>query len=241
MQHFLYRRSSWVFIVFSVLALIAFWPGYFGRLSNVPNYRLHLHGIGMTLWCVLLIAQATLIRRNRFQLHSQLGKLSFLLVPFIIVSTVNLIHFQLARVQQVNQLHMYVVALIINALVAFMIIYGLGMYFRKERMVHGKYMLATIFPLFTPVTDRLIYQFMPGLVPLAPRIGNAPIVPFFGFLLADVLILGLIIWDWRANKSSKVFPFVLIVLLIYHYSVLNFYQFDFWKSFTQWFISMPFS
>ena len=241
LNKFLFKKSHVVFTVFSLMALVAFWPGYFGRFWNVMNFRLHLHGLGMALWCVMLISQALLVKRNSLQLHRTLGKLSYLLVPFILASTINLIHFQLSGIQQVRNLHMYVIALIVNALIVFLMVFSLAIYFRKERAIHGKYMLATIFPLFTPVTDRLIYQFFRPLVLSAPRIDNSPIVPFYGFVLADILVLGLLIWDWRANRSLKVFPIVLGLLLIYHYSVLNFYEYDFWKRFSEWFIQMPFS
>ena len=47
-------------------------------------------------------------------------------------------------------------------------------------------------------------------------------------------------WDWRANKR-RVFPMALGVLVLYHASVLTFYQFGFWRAFGEWFMTLPLS
>ena len=90
--------------------------------------------------------------------------------------------------------------------------------------------------MFTPVTDRIIHIYIKFLVPYLPTIEGNPVAPVIGFLLADVILIGLSIWDWMSHKRWNVFPLALIILLIYHYSVLNFYKFNFWKSFSLWFV-----
>ena len=125
-----------------------------------------------------------------------------------------------------------------NATVVLSIIYGLGMYFRKDRLTHARYMLCTIFPMFTPITDRIIYNYIRPLIPLAPKIEGTPIVPFYGFLLADLIVIGLAVWDWKTHKRKDVFMIVLGLLLIYHISMFTFYKFSFWRAFTEWFLSL---
>ncbi len=70
------------FIVFFAFVILAFWFTYFTRILDQENYRMHLHGIALILWCLMLIAQALLIRLNYRSLHRQIGKFSYLLVPF---------------------------------------------------------------------------------------------------------------------------------------------------------------
>ncbi|VXD16337.1 hypothetical protein [Marinoscillum sp. 108] len=232
------RRSVILFSLFFVMAVVAFWGSYFARLTAQTDYRLHAHGIGMILWCMLLITQAYLIRTHRRGLHKRLGWLSYLLIPYIVFTTLNLIHFQMRGLDRVTNLPMYALALIINAIIVFVIIYGLAIYHRKRPLVHARYMLATIFPMFTPVTDRLIYGYFRPLIEWVPRIDHAPIVPVIGFALADIIVVGLAIWDWYAHRRWNVFPVVLVLLLIYHYSVLNFYRFEFWRSLCEWFVAL---
>jgi hypothetical protein len=92
--------------------------------------------------------------------------------------------------------------------------------------------------MFTPITDRIISFFLPGIVPYLPMINNRPIRPVVGFLMADILLVGLCIWDWKSHRRWNVFPVALGLLLMYHYSVLNFYKFPFWQSFCQWFFEL---
>jgi hypothetical protein len=76
------------------------------------------------------------------------------------------------------------------------------------------------------------------LVQYAPTIEDNPIVPFYGFLLANLILIGLVIWDWRSNKRKDVFLIVLGILLLYHISVFTFYQFGFWEGFGSWFLGI---
>jgi len=240
LDQFLNRKSFIAFIIFLLAAIIAFWPGYFGRiLSPVVDSHLHRHGIAMTLWCVMLIAQAVLIRNRQNTIHKWIGFGSYILVPLLAFSGFDLVNHLFHGAQQLGPGHFYFIALSVNAIFAFLILYGLAIYFRKNAKIHARYMAVTILPLVSPISDRIIYRFVRSLIPYAPKIGNMPIVPFYGFLIADLILIGLIIWDWRSNKRWDVFPVALGILLIYHFSVLYFYQYGFWQKFCYWFINLP--
>ena len=232
------NQNSYIyFIGFFILVIAAFWLTYITRITEQPNYRMHFHGITLTLWCVMLISQAYLIRSKNNALHKRVGKFSYVLVPLILFTTLDLLHYQLGKVPQLNTMDYFFVALVVNALIVFVIFYGLAIFYRKRSGLHARYMVSTVFPFVTPATDRIISIYFPTWVPYFYQIEGNPIVPIAGFLMADILIVGLIIWDWRSHKRLDVFPFVLLVLLCYHYSVLNFYKFDFWRSFSEWFVS----
>jgi uncharacterized membrane protein YozB (DUF420 family) len=236
----LYRFGLQFFAVFSLAMLVAFWPSYFSRLDSQPSIHPHAHGLTMTLWVALLISQAWLIRSSKRSTHRTLGVLSYVLVPALVLAALAFLHFRLRPVSVLDDSALYFTALVVNALVAFLLLYGLAMWFRREPAVHARFMIATLFPLFTPVTDRLIGRYVPAIVPLVPRIGGSPVLPTAGFLLADVLLVALSVWDWRTNKR-RVFPVALVVLVLYHASVLTFHQFDFWRRFAAWFVALPLS
>jgi hypothetical protein len=63
-----------------------------------------------------------------------------------------------------------------------------------------------------------------------------PILPVVGFLMADLILVALSICDWKSHKRWNFFPFALLVVLMYHFSVLNFYKFEFWQSFSEWIV-----
>jgi len=235
-----YRHGLRLFVVFSLAMLVAFWPSYFMRLSSQPTYHPHAHGLTMTLWVLFLVAQAWLIAGGQRRTHRQTGLLSYALVPALVVAALNFLHFRVRDATDLGASGLLFVTLVVNALVAFLVLYGLAMWYRTQPALHARFMIASVFPLFTPVTDRLIGRYLPSIVPLVPRVDGSPVVPAAGFLLADVILLGLSVWDWTANKRL-VFPLGLAVLVLYHASVLTFYQFGFWQAFGRWFVTLPLS
>lgn len=234
LENTLFQKSYLYFIAFFLLVLAAFWFTYFTRIAEQENYRMHLHGITLILWCLMLISQAYLIRAKRHALHRTIGKFSYVLVPAMVFTTIDLLQYQLQKQDVFGSTEFFFVALVVNALIAFVIYYGLAMFYRKKPMIHARYMVCTMFPMLTPATDRIIYIFFPSLIPHLPIIDGRPIAPVVGFLIADLILLGLSIWDGRSHRRWNVFPLALLVLMLYHYSVLNFHRFDFWQSFCRW-------
>jgi len=241
----LHRFTPRFFAVFLLFMLWAFWPSYFTRLFEQPNFRFHLHGVALTLWCVMLVLQAQLIRTQRRAVHKRIGKLSYVLAPAVIAITISFVHYRVAgavpSLERLPSFVLYFLALTLNAVAAFALFYGLAIYYRRDSQRHARWMLSTVFPLFTPVTDRLIGAHVPSLVRLVPRIDGSPILPVAGFVLADLILVALVLWDWRANERTDVFPAALGVMLAYHASVLTLYRVPAWHAFCAWFLGLPLS
>jgi hypothetical protein len=232
----LFRNAPWLFTGFGLAVIAAFWPTYYSRLDAQAGAA-HAHGIVMTLWCALLVVQGWLIKAGGRQLHARLGTLSYVLAPLVVVATVVFLRERFGGVRALGPVELYFLALVLNGLVAFVAIYGLAILFRRRAAVHARFMVCTVFPLFTPVTDRLIGRYAPSLVPLVPRIDGTPILPAAGFALADAMLLALSIWDWRANRRA-IFPVALALLLVYHWSVLTFHEMPFWRKVGEWFLAL---
>jgi len=235
LNQFLYQRSAIYLIAFFGFALLAFWNSYFSILRKPMTFYVHFHGIFMTLWCLMLIVQAFLIRAKKYTIHTIIGKASYLIFPLLILSTLLLIHATIRKSPEVNFGTYFSMTLMFNATVVAAIIYCLGIYFRKDSLTHARYMVCTIFPMFTPLTDRIIYKYIQPLIEFAPKLEGVPVVPFFGFLLADLLVISLAVWDWKTHQRKDVFLIVLGLLLIYHISLFTFYKFGFWQDFSAWF------
>jgi len=234
----LYQKSYLYFIGFFLLAVFGFWYTYFTRILDQANYRMHLHGISLIAWCLMLIVQPYLIKTKRQDLHQKVGKFSYFLVPVMLITTLDLLKFTMSGRVNLGTMDYFFMALVVNALIAFVIIYGLAIWYKKKPTVHARYMFCAAFPMVTPITDRITHIYFPSVLPYLPTIDGNPIAPAVGFLLADLILIGLSIWDWVSHKRWNVFPLVLLILLIYHYSVFNFYKFDFWKSFGSWFVGL---
>jgi hypothetical protein len=241
----LYRHSSKFFVLFLVLMVVAFWPSYFARLFEQPSFWFHAHGIVLTLWGVLLVVQAQLIRTKRRPLHRALGLSAYVIGPAVVVITGMFVHYrlaeQLAGVPRLPAMALHFMALTLLALVVFAVFFGLAIYHRRDSQLHARWMICTVFPLFTPITDRLIGGHFRSLIAYVPRIEGNPILPAAGFALADLIVLGLALWDWRANKRAVAFPAALGVLLVYHVGAFTLHGSALWNSICVWFLSLPLS
>ena len=237
----LYHFGVRLFAGFTMAMLVAFWPSYFSRLAEQPSSHHHAHGIAMSLWLVLLVAQASLMRSGNRALHRRLGLLSYLLVPVIVVVTLRFVHYTVQEgPAELGPYGLFFLALVVVTLVAFVTLYALAMLNRAQPAVHARYMVATVFPLFPPVTDRLFGRFMPSVFDSMPRIGGAPIIQCAGFAIADAILVGLAIWDWQTN-GRRVFPIALAIVVAAQAAILTLHNFGFWSAFGTWFVSLPLS
>jgi hypothetical protein len=238
----LYRNSVWLFAVFAAAMLVAFWPSYYSRLEAQPSWQFHAHGLALTAWVAMLVGQAWLMRAGKRATHRAVGKLSYVAAALVVVATVQFAHFRAQVVPlPLDPSTLYFLTLVLMALAAFVVLYALAMVNRRNPAQHSRYMIASLFPFVTPVTDRLIGRYAPSLIDLVPAIGGSPVVGVIGFLLADAMLAGLSIWDWRVNRRVDVFPIALVVLVLYHVSVLTFYRLPAWIAFGNWFIQLPLS
>jgi hypothetical protein len=232
------------FVVFLVLTVWAFWPSYFSRLFDQPTVLHHAHGIVLALWLMLLVVQAQLIRTHRRSLHRQLGKLSYVLAPAVVLVTTAFVHQRMAPLTGVTELPapaLHLLALMLGSLLAFAAFYGFAIAKRSDSQTHARWMVCTVLPMFTPVTDRLIAVNAPSLIGLLPRIEGNPVLPVVGFAAADLILLALSWWDFRANRRLDVFPVALGVLLVYHFGTLTLHRVPAWNAFGAWFLGLPLS
>jgi hypothetical protein len=239
LNRFVFRNSTPFFAIFLIFVVWAFWPSYFSRPLALPDFHFQAHGIAMTLWCGTLVAQAYLIRTGRRPLHRILGKTSYALVGLVVITTISLVHFRLQGIGRLSNLDLLFLSLVLNALVVFLLLFGLAIRHRHETALHARYMICTVFPFVTPVTDRLIASHFRSLATLVPAIDGSPVLPVAGFVLTDLLLVGLTVWDWRQQRRRDVFAIALAAVFLYHVSVLTFYRVPIWRSFGEWFVRVP--
>ena len=94
MDRALHRNATFALAFLFLFAFWGFWPNYFSQLLDQSNWRFHFHSVSLISWCLLMVLQAYLIRSNKRATHRATGKLSYLIVPLIIVSTILLSHYQ---------------------------------------------------------------------------------------------------------------------------------------------------
>jgi len=86
------RRRVTIYLAIAIacgcIALVGFWPTYFGRLVTGAVHVIpivHLHALVFSGWLLLLVAQATLAATSRIELHTRVGRLGMVYGVLLIV------------------------------------------------------------------------------------------------------------------------------------------------------------
>jgi hypothetical protein len=241
----LFRQSYLIFLAFFGLVIWGFWNTYYGapwRLSvqSGGNFVAHLHGLSMTLWCLMLVTQAYLIRAGHRSLHRRIGKSSYLLAPFMVI--VQLVGMKnivstldgFTSAGQVTDAGAVFMAGGLGMPVLFAGLYLLAIHNRKDPAIHARLMVATILPIVTPATDRITRDYFPGLLEILPRIPGIDGMNeiFVGFALADIAAIVLVCLDWRSRKRLNVFLPILVALLAYQVFTCVAHHVEPWRAFS---------
>jgi len=142
-------------VVFAGFARTFYLKGLFGgpALSDL----LLLHGVAMTLWIAVFIAQIGLVAAGRTDLHRRLGVLGAALVVAIIVvnflAAVDAGRRGFTPTPQVTPVMFMAVPLV--DLLVFAVLVGAALWQRRSRETHKRLMLLATLGILTPAVARL--------------------------------------------------------------------------------------
>ncbi len=230
----IFRSSVFFFALIPFFAIWGFWVTYFVRPPEQLSAYDQVHGMAMFGWCLMLILQSFLIRTSRRNIHRQTGKLSYALAPLIIISTLLLANYRL-NVRGLTDEGLYILSLQIFTLTQYVVFYALAMKNRKRSDVHARYMVCTAIPLLDPIFSRIIFF---NFLPVSLESG---IIQYITYTFADLIMVILIIWDWKSHRRRDVFLPMLFVLLATQIPVFFVLKSPLWHAFAAWYIQLPLS
>jgi len=148
-----------------------------------------LHGLVFTSWCVLLLAQVSLVRAARTDVHRQLGVIAVVIAPAIVVLGVTGALIAAHRPTgfvgiPVPARQFLVIPLLDMTLFATFIALALAR--RRDPQAHKRWMVLATVNLLTAAIAR-----WPGVL----QIGN----PLVYFALTDLYIVALAVFDLRSR------------------------------------------
>lgn len=166
-------RNAWLFVL-ALLALtfVAFWPGYFTRLSTHSAAH-HMHAAGAVLWTLLAIVQSWTVHHDRLALHRKTGLAVFALFPLFLVGGVWVIHVEATTLaaslgsaeamadpdtSQIAQFGFFDPL----ANIGFAALFWGGLRYRSKVHLHARYMLATLLFVIAPIGFRLLSRYVPA-------------------------------------------------------------------------------
>ena len=172
---------------------------------------------------MMLITQPFLIKFKKVYWHRLLGKISYVLVPLVLVSTFLMIRLAYNRTlgdfnnqvakgtlmisnEEVLQRSAAAMAIPFYYFLTFLLFYLLAVINRKKSFIHSRFMLATALALLGPTVDRILYfvfhlEILPGGIPLES----------LAFFIADLILLLLLWKDYKNKRPTKT---ILICLCI---------------------------
>lgn len=224
----MYRASAFFFAILLLLAIPAFWPSYIAPKRYETDWHVHLHGIAMLLWMLMLITQAGLVRAKSFALHRALGKTSFVLVPVIVASTLLLAHYRMRSGLDKQLLYFFYVQL--SLLAVFLVAYGLAILNRATPAVHMRFMACTALALVDPILARLLYIHL-GIEP--------PLMQLITYGVVDLILVALIVHDRINRHYAQVYPAMLVLFVVSQVPTFLVTQAGWWRAFTQSFARLP--
>jgi len=174
-------------IVVPVIVLIGFARTYylkgFFATPPIPSRFVHLHGIVMTAWVALFIAQVSLVAKRRTKLHQRLGILGGVLAALVVVVGILTGLYAAARGASPGPPALQFLIVPLGDMVVFAILIGVALYFRRRLDVHKRLMLLAALTFLGPAIARIPLNFIANGGPLA----------FYG--LTDLCILAFLAFD----------------------------------------------
>jgi hypothetical protein len=188
------RLSTWVAIGSALIVLAGFARTYYLKgLFGTPALSglLHVHGIVMTLWIALFVAQVRLVAARRVRLHRRLGAAGAVLAALVLVFGVMTAIYAARRGGEVppgSPPPLEFLAVPLGDMVIFAALVATGLALRRRVDVHRRLMLLSCVNFLTPAIARIPLEFIANGGPLV----------FFG--LTDLFLLACVAVDTVKNR-----------------------------------------
>jgi hypothetical protein len=201
-----YSDAPLYFVLLLLVALVGFFPSYYSKLGT-GQFAHQFHGAMATLWMVLLISQAYLMRLRKVNLHRALGRASIVLAALFVVSGVMIVHAMLTGDGGFSRMFGPRLAFVDISSVAFFIFaYLMAIYYRRDLQLHARFMSCTALPLLPPALSRVLGHYV---LPDGASFAQAFHISFF---VAELIVVALLAADARGGKIRA--PYVILLVLL---------------------------
>ncbi|HEU4496553.1 MAG TPA: hypothetical protein VFR70_05845 [Flavobacterium sp.] len=220
-----YKHIHWLFIFIAICVPFGFRRYLLSLFGSHKELAVHIHAVLMAAWCVLLIMQPLLIRQKKFKTHRYIGKLSYAIVPLIVLSMLAMIRLSYIRGQEhlTEEQNLDSLLLPVSQLLLFASYYALAMIKRKEVNLHMRFLIISSLTLLGPTIGRF------DLSSFAVDLDMVNV----SLSVMELLIVLLMILDYYYTKKIKVYLIALILFSLSHYAVYYLGTSYFWQSFAK--------
>ena len=215
----------WILLLLAV-SVLGFWTPYFSRLTAAQGLA-HVHALMMLAWIGMLVAQPMLIRARRLAWHRRVGKASYVVVPLMIISALVLAQLRMRTVPpQMLHVQQFILYLGVSASLLFVVIWGLGIRYRRDTALHARFMVATALTLVDPSLARVMIFWVPTVPP--------PLYQWISFGVVYAVLVLQIALD-PLPRGRKAFMGVLGLFIAMHASIMLVPGTAAWQRFATWY------
>ena len=215
----------WILLLLAV-SVLGFWTPYFSRLTAAQGLA-HVHALMMLAWIGMLVAQPMLIRSRQLAWHRRVGKASYVVVPLMIISALVLAQLRMRTVPpQMLPVQQFILYLGVSASLLFVVIWGLGIRYRRDTALHARFMVATALTLVDPSLARVMIFWVPAVPP--------PLYQWISFGVVYAVLVLLIALD-PLPRGRKAFMGVLGLFIAMHASIMLVPGTAAWQRFATWY------
>ena len=223
-----YSNSPLYFTILLLVALVGFFPSYYGRIGDAKMVH-QFHGGVSTLWMLLLIGQGWLIRQRKLELHRLVGRSSVVLAVLFVTSGAMITHDMLTRDGGFARMFGPSLAFIdISSVLFFVFAYCMAIHYRRNMALHARYMVCTALPLLPPALSRALGHFVLG------RDASFGMALHTSFIVAELVVLALLYHDSRVGKVRAPYLVLLGVLLAQQASFEFALKIGPWRELVSW-------
>ena len=213
-----------------VIVLVGFWNPYIselivGRSRHASVF--HFHGVMMALWTGMLIVQPILIRKKKFAVHRLIGRLSFMVMPLVVLSILQVMHYEGNLFPQEALTFIGVM----NGVILMSTFYLIAIANRSNVAIHARAMVCTGITMIQPASDRVLFHLFKM---------QFPAVMFVSWALIYLLLIVLIVMERKQKAGRWIFPFYIFLHIILVDSLLfnpRIPGVD--PGFGKWFLALP--
>ncbi|MCC2618018.1 hypothetical protein LJ739_17320 [Aestuariibacter halophilus] len=224
----MYKNAVYYFIALMAVLVVGFWPSYYSKFFADITFGQHFHGVTMTLWCLLLIIQAWLMKTGRNRYHRSVGKIAFVLGPLVSIAAFYVAFDFIAKVKQPFSER----ALAIHWFGLFLAVLFTWLFFqalrhRKNARLHASYMVCTAMVFLIPGLGRAVGS--------ATEMIGISSPPFVITMSIPALIAVILLWKVPQQRklTAPIYLFAIAwIINVGLYLTLPYAQW--WVDFTLW-------
>ena len=211
----LYRRgiAYWYLLLIPLIGW-GFYQTYFSVILAPRPSIIHVHFVLMTVWAAILVAQPMLIRYKKNSIHRTIGKISYVVMPLLLITGFLLIRFVYYRslndagvpqgIQITNSINQQLQNAADSIRIIFVYLFWLGFFYyravvnRKVTAVHARYMVAASLTMIGPTLERILFfsfgiEYFFGVIPLES----------ISFFIQDIILASLLLYDYKNSKPTR--------------------------------------